>query len=269
LQVTAIATRVDLPPDAATDPGGSVNLAGLLERRLNARRQEIEARARRMLTELMTETTCAMAPVQARGGPRVVAFYADIPKSAYRTMVTAHGGLPPAEQASFDLDVAMLGLAADRVHQGVLSDPVGAVFVDVDFQVFQTRAVTQAYIETCRSLNAAVRQRLILVLSHLPVSIASSRLQDCVQRLRPFCRSVAFAIDEPKLAPSDPLLDQGPIVAIGADRVTGAGSEDRLGKLLAAVHGKRGRLLARNVPDAPTAAALRVAGVDLLAMAEA
>jgi PAS domain S-box-containing protein len=268
LQVTAIATRVDVP-EATEDPGAKVDLAALLERRLNARRFEIEARARRILAEMLEETSCAMAPVQARDGPRVVAYYAVIPKPAFRAMVTAHGGLPPVEQASLDLDSAMLGLAADRVQQGLLSDPVGTVFVDVDFAVFQVRAATQSYIETCRKLNPVLHQRLILVLTHLPAGISSSRLQECVQRLRPFCRSVAFAIDEPRLAPSDPVFDHAPILAIGADRVTGPGSAERLGKLLATVHGKHGRLLARNVPDASTAALLRLAGVDLLAMAKA
>jgi len=267
LQVTAIAGTVEVPA-AIEESGKPVDLSDLLERRLIARRVEIEAKARRMLAEAITETRCAMVPVQARDGSRVVAYYAEIPKPAYRTMVAAHAGLPAEEQANFDLDSATLRLAADRVQQGMLSDPVGTVFVDVDFGIFLRRAARQSYIETCRSLNPVLRQRLILVLTHLPAGIASAPLHDCAQRLRPFCRSVAFAIDEPRLALSDPVLDQAPILAIGADRITGPGSAERLGKLLATVHGKRGRLLARNVPDAPTAALLRAAGVDLLAMSE-
>jgi hypothetical protein len=163
----------------------------------------------------------------------------------------------------------MLGLAADRVQQGLLTDLVGTVFIEVDFQVFQLRGATETSIETCRSLNPALRQRLILVLWHLPAGIPSSRLQQCVQRLRPFCRTVAFAIDEPQLVASDPVLDHAPIIAISASRVTGPSSREKLGKLLATVHGKRGRLMARNVPDAPTASLLRLAGVDLVTMAEA
>jgi hypothetical protein len=267
LQVTAIAGTVEVP--AAEDAGDLINLASLLERRLGARRGEIEAKAWRMLTEAMVETRCAMAPVQARDGPRVVAYFAAVPKPAYRTMVIAHGGLPAAEQASFDLDAAMLGLAADRVQQGLLTDAVGTVFIEVDFQVFQFRGATETYMETCRSLNPALRQRLILVLWHLPAGIPSSRLQQCVQRLRPFCRTVAFAIDEPQLAASDPVLDHAPIIAVSASRVTGPGSREKLGKLLATVHAKRGRLMARDVPDAPTASLLRLAGVDLVTMAEA
>ncbi len=268
LQVTAIAGTVEVPATIEAS-GKPIDLADLLERRLTARRVEIEAKARRMLAEAIGETNCTMAPVQARDGSRVVAYYAEIPKAAYRTMVTAHGGIPADEQVNFDLHSAALRLAVDRVQEGMLSDPVGTVFVDVDYEIFLRRASRTSYIETCRTLNPVLRQRLILVLTHLPAGIASAPLHDCAQRLRPFCRNVAFAIEEPRLALTDAVLDQAPILTIGADRIIGPASTERLGKLLATVHGKRGRLLARDVPDAPTAALLRLAGVDLLAMAEA
>jgi hypothetical protein len=114
-------------------------------------------------------------------------------------------------------------------------------------------------------LQPVVRQRLYLMLGHLPHGVASSRLMDCLQRLRPFCRGIGFAIDDWRLAPSDPRLDLGSLIAIDASLALGAA--ERLTRLLAVVHVKRGRLLVRRVPGPAAAARLRTAGVDLLAMA--
>ncbi len=264
MQVTAIASRVDVP---ATEDAG-IDFAALLERRLNARRQEIEARARRMLAEAVAETNCTMVPVDTRDGPRAIASYAEIPPRAYRAMIAAHAGLPVAEQQKFDLDAAMLALAADGVQQALLNQAAATAFVDVDFQVFELRSARDAYVEACRRLNPALRQHLVLVLGHLPAGLPSSRLQDCMQRLRPFCRGVGFTIEEPRLETTDPLLDHAPIIVIDAAHVMGA--EEKLGPaaLGGAWPARPATCAQRSAPRGRRGAAA-FAGVDLITMAGA
>ncbi len=265
LQVTAITTAVEVPK-AAAEGAAPIDMAELLGRRLNKRRLEIEARARRVLSETLSEAGCILAPVEVRDEARMAASYAALPAATHATLVAAHASLPADEQPGINIDAVVLGLAADRIHEGVLSGPVDTVFADVDFEVFRSRAALASYIDICRALQPVVRQRLFLMLAHLPHGVASSRLMDCAQRLRPFCRGIGFLIEDWRLAPSDPRLDLGSLIAIDATQVLGAGAEEKLMRLLAVVRVKRGRLLVRQVPGA-AASLLRTAGVDLLAMA--
>jgi hypothetical protein len=144
LQVTAIADAVEVPRPAAGE-AAPVDMVELLSHRLNKRRLEIEARARRVLSETLTEARCILSPVELREATSTAAWYAALPAAAHSTLIAAHASLPAAEQPGINIDAALLGLAADRIHQGVLSDPVDTVFVDVDFEVFHSRALLTSY----------------------------------------------------------------------------------------------------------------------------
>ena len=59
-----------------------------------------------------------------------------------------------------------------------------------------TGAATERFFATCAKIDPRVSSCLIVLLTSLPQGLPRSRLLDCINRLRPFCRSVGYLVDD-------------------------------------------------------------------------
>ena len=261
--VTAIAANLKLPPGTHTADQLSPDI---LDVRLAARRSEIEALARKTLASAMETAFCSLAPVYGRDGRQVVAQYARLPAVLLRRVTSASAALPPAERTSFDIDALTLRLAGQQALELTLQGNTAQLFVDIGFEVFHSRVSTDAFLEVCRKLDPLVRQGLVMVLNHVPQGLTSSRMLDCIHRLRPFCRAVGFEIEEAELPDFDLALASNPILVIDSERLTaGATNTQRVERLRTQLHTLRARLMVRNVPTRQIGDRLLTMGVDFVA----
>jgi PAS domain S-box-containing protein len=261
--VTAIAANLKLPP--GTRAADQVP-HDILDARLAVRRSEIEALARQTLASAMGTAACSLAPVFGRDGRQVVAQYARLPAVLLRRVTSASAALPPAERAGFDIDALTLRLAGQQALELTLQGSTGQLFVDIGFEVFQSRISTDAFLEVCRKLDPVVRQGLVMVLNHLPQGLTSSRMIDCIHRLRPFCRAVGFEIEEAELPDFDLALASNPILVIDSERfATAANNSQRVERLRTQLHTLRARLMVRNVATRQIGDRLLTMGVDFVA----
>jgi PAS domain S-box-containing protein len=274
--VVAIAGSVVLsPPQPVAIPGmpwpqgaDPARYRDVVEQRLCAQRAGIEALARQTLAHAVAEARCELAPVVGRDGRQVVAHYARLPPSLHRSLATAAAALPEAERRKTDLDVLALRLAGHQALEQALLARSGTVFLDVSFDVFQSRLAIECYLDACRKLDLSVRQGLVLVLTGLPEGLPSSRMLDCVHRLRPFCRAVGFALDSLELPTLDLALANGPVLVLDATVVPNVQlPSPKLEKLIAHARALRARMLVRGVTERHVSDRLLAGGVDLVGLA--
>lgn len=260
--VTAIAARIAAPSDSAAQ-GQAAH--AILEQRLNARRGEIEAQARRVLADAVATATCTLSPVFGRDGRQIVAHYARLPLSLQRSLPVATAALPPAERGMFDIDALTVRLAAQLAMEQTLQNGPSHMFVDVGFEVFHTRASTDIFLEACRRLDPAVRQGLVMVLNSMPEGVTSSRMLDCVHRLRPFCRVIGFALREAEMPDFDLALASSPVLVIDCERVAPLLAQpQRFERLRLQFTSARARLLVRNVPGTQLGDRMLAMGADFV-----
>lgn len=237
------------------------------ESQLNAQRLAIEAAARRSLAALATVAEGRLTPIFGTDETVIVGHYGGLTPRTRDTLFTAIASLPVAERAEFELHGMTLALIAQQVRQDMPAGLPGMLMVDVGFSIFEQRVTTDAYLEICRKLDPATRDRLILVLHLPPDPIIGSRLIDCVQILRRHCRGVSFATDAIGSVPVDLTRTPAAVLVLDADRLTGDRWEEKLVQFLATLHARRGRLMVHRVTHPGIAAKLRGLGVDLLSVA--
>jgi PAS domain S-box-containing protein len=265
-QVTAITTPVDLPQGAERSPAVVAEAIG---ERLNARLGEIEGRARETLRQLVKGATCELTPLHSRQQFKNVGDFATLPRALEQRVQGALMALPSREGETFDYDRFVLRAAVDKLVGRIAGGNLLPIFVSVDFEVFMDRRCTERYIAACQSLDVRFRQHLVLVLSHLPDSVARTRVLDCVTRLRPFCQMVAFQTDGLKPPPVESSALSGSIVMLNESELEGWSPADltRLETLIGYLHGERARILVRHVSNLANAKRLLEKGVDLISLA--
>jgi len=108
--------------------------------------------------------------------------------------------------------------------------------------------------------------RLVLLLSSVPNGVPRTRLQDCVNRLRPFCRGVGYQVDAPAELPElDPTNSFNPIVALPVAACSlAAPAKTRL--LFTGLQSRRAKILVCGVESDSDAAAVLALGADMIAM---
>jgi PAS domain S-box-containing protein len=241
--VSAVAAAVDVPNAArlTTD-----TLAAAINERLNARLAQIEERARQTLRDALRSTTCRLEPVRSRHTRDVVAHFARLPAELENRILAAYSTLPLNERQEFDFDRLVLGVAADQAITELAEG--GSVPILV---------------------NIRLRERLVLVLSGLPNGLPSSRLLECVMRLRPFCHGVGFQSGNMQAPPVEFSLLGAAIVVLREDGRAMLTSKDleALGRLIDSVHACRARVLVRGVPSWEATRPLARPGVDLVSIA--
>ncbi len=239
--VSAVTGAVELPDD----PDRSADMLGLaLGQRLNARLQEIEARARATLRKAVLGATCELAAIRSRHMGEIIAHFANLPRALEQQLQCALMALPIRDRETFDFDRLVLGAAAELVVATIEAGSTLPVLIPIAFDVFLDRRCTDRYIAACKQLDERVRSRLIFVIAHLPLGVPRNRVLQCAVRLRPFCQTVAFECEGLELPPLETSLLSGSIVVL-QEALLGRWTEDelvRLSRLIELVRCDRARL---------------------------
>ena len=262
-RVTAITTS--LPLEAGATPSHAA-LARMMDERLNTNLAAIHAAARQTLQSAIGVLHCSLEPILGGRGAEIVASYVALPAQVESQIYAALAALPVEEGAEFDLDALRLSLAAECCAQTALQGSASPVFVELGFEVFDARRKVDRYLATLSKLDVKMQRRLTLMLSQLPPGLPRTRLQDCIQRVRPYCRAAGFELEELRLQPPSRSLPGGAVLAVSASGWVDL-PDSQLAQLLATVHACGCTLLVRHVGSRDAAVTLRTLGVDLISMA--
>lgn len=140
------------------------------------------------------------------------------------------------------------------------------LLVEISFEIFATRAATERFFATCAKIDRRVSGRLIVLLSSLPEGLPRSRLQDCINRLRPFCRGVGCLVyDLAEVLQFDVSNGFNPIVALSGAACTGSAAGNLKG-LFTSLQSRRAKVLIHETETEKDAAAFRALGADMISM---
>ena len=265
--VTAITGSVEVPnrPPPAPDM-----LAAVIGERLNARLAEIEARARETLRQAIQTATSALSPVYNRHMREMVGLFATLPRALEHAVNCALAALPMRESQAFEFDRLVLGVAAAQVIDRLATGDSQPIMVPVNFELFLDQTRADRYIEAWQQLDRRLRQRMMLVLAHLPRGVPRSKILECVTRLRRFSHAVGFQAEAVELPPIEFSALGASIVVVQEEDLKAWEFEDltKLEKLVGVVHAHHARVLMREVGSRESAAKLLRLGADLIALAE-
>ena len=259
-QVTAIVARVD------TDGVADRDLNRHLAERLGDRRTEAEKHARLTLHEAPTATRCVLEPIVTRGR---IAYgsIADLPQAARKNLAAALHLLPDRDTTGFDLNILTLTVAIEHAPDIPGTQPI---LVGVDFDLLAQRDRADRFLELCRTVPPAFRQRLTFMAANIRLDTGVRRALLHVQSLRPFCRDIGFDLAEPEVPPAaltDACGARRFLASLPAQRLL-TGDRARLSQFIALLHARDGLLLARGIPAAANNApwtSLHQLGTDLFA----
>jgi hypothetical protein len=205
-------------------------------------------------------------PVFGRKPPQTVASQVLIPYKLERKLVGALAVLPPQESKDFDLDGLLIGLAAQHAVTGMTKGDTAPLLVRISFDVFATRTTTDRFLATCGKIDRRLTARLILLLSSLPAGLPRTRLQDCINRLRPFCCGVGYYLDEvAELATIDLSNSFNPIVVLSA-AACAASAPSELKQLFGSLQTRRAKILIREIGLKKEVAGFLSLGVDMVSL---
>ncbi len=228
--------------------------------------ERLERQARQTLTDVLASAACDLEPVFGHDASQVVARQVLIPSKVQRQVVSALAILPKKESQAFDLDGLLIGLAAHHAVSGLALGKAMPLLVEISFDIFATRAATERFFAMCTKIDARVSSRLIVLLSSLPEGLPRSRLQDCINRLRPFCRGVGYLIEDvADLSRFDLSNSFNPIVAL-PDPACIPHEAGNLKGLFTSLQSRRAKILVYGVATDEHAAVLRSLGADMITM---
>jgi PAS domain S-box-containing protein len=261
-QVRAIAAAVRFPD--RLEPGPVLRdtlLAGL-----DQQMARIEQEARQALQQAMAGAACVLERISGRNPEETVANLVRLPIEMERKLICALSILPQKETDAFDLDGLLLGLAAQQAVNALAQGETTRLLVNIRFDAFGTRAATERYAALCMKIDPRVAKRLTLLLTSLPEGLPRSRLSECVGRLRPYCGTVGFQVDElVNLVTLDLSQAADPLVAVPASALASIPPE-RIKEAIRALHLRRARLLVRCVASPDDAAKILSLGADMISM---
>ena len=108
--------------------------------------------------------------------------------------------------------------------------------------------------------------RLVLVLSSLPSGLPRSRLQDYVNRMRPFCRGVGYHIDElAELTEIDLSNSYNPIMVLQAAACAASAPSD-LRELFSSLQSRRAKVMVQEIGSEKEAIGYLALGADMVSM---
>jgi hypothetical protein len=263
--VRSVAARVRLSEHAAS--GASLNT--LLAEGLDKQLGRIEEEARQTLRDALTCASCDLEPVFGRKPGEVVASRALMPAKLERRLVSAVVALPRKESKEFDLDGLLLGLAAQHAVMSMVRGDTTPLVITLNFEIFATRGATERFFAVCSRMDQRVTGRMILVLSKMPAGLPRTRLQDCVTRLRPYCRAVGYEVTElAALAEIDLSNCYNPTMVLPASVCT-ATSPDTLRALFLSLQSRRAKVMIQGAASERDAARFRSVGADMVSMKRA
>jgi PAS domain S-box-containing protein len=259
--VRSIAARIRVTDQSESNESLQAALLDGLDREL----ERIEREARQTLRDVLTGAVCDLCPVHGRHRGQVVAGLVLMPPRLERQIFSALSALPAKEAAAFDLDGVMMGLAAQQAVAGMVRGEAMPLLVRISFDVFATRATTERFFAVCEKIDRRMTSSLVLLLSSLPEGVPQTRLQDCVNRLRPFCRGVGYQVDDPAELPELDLANSfNPIVVLPVTACLSA--PVKMQSIFGALQTRRAKVLVSGVGSDDEAASLLSAGADMVAM---
>jgi PAS domain S-box-containing protein len=260
--VRSVAAVVRLPDER----GSNASFQATLLNRLDEQLERLERQARQTLTDALASAACDLEPVFGHDASQVVARQVLIPPKIQRQVVSALAILPKKESQAFDLDGLLVGLAAQHAVSGLALGKAMPLLVEISFDIFATRAATERFFAIYSKIDARLSTRLIVLLSSLPEGLPRSRLQDCINRLRPFCRGVGYLVDDvAELSRFDLSNSFNPVVALPAPACI-ADAAGNLKGLFTSLQSRRAKILVYKVVTDEDAAALRSLGADMITM---
>ncbi len=228
--------------------------------------ERLEQESRQTLITVSASSACDLVPIFGRDASQVVARQVLIPTNVQHQIVCALAILPKEESQAFDPDGLLFGLAAKQALTGLAKGDVIPLLVEISFDIFATRAATERFFATCAKIDRRVSARLIVLLSSLPEGLPRSRLQDCINRLRPFCRGVGCLVyDVAEVSRFDLSNGFNPIVALSAAACTG-NTAGNLKGLFTSLQSRRAKVLIHETETEKDATALRSLGADMISM---
>ena len=226
----------------------------------------LKLEARRTIQGAMVSAACELHRVTGRGNAETIATKVSLPAELERALMGALFVLPQKEAKAFDQDGLPIGLAAQHAIVTLGRGESTPVLVNVRFDVFATRIATERYLATCLKIDQRVTSRVILLLSSLPEGLPKTRLLECINRLRPFCRGVGYSVND---AAGLSLIDLSnsitPIVSLPAAALV-TNDPNKVKALFSSLHARRAKILVRGVTSDEDAAAFRSQGVELITM---
>jgi PAS domain S-box-containing protein len=260
--VRSVAAVVRFPDRRGSNASFQATLLNGLDKQL----ERLEQQARQTLTDVLASAACDLEPVFGHDASQVVARQVLIPAKVQRQVASALAILPKKESQAFDLDGLLIGLAAQYAVSGLALGKAIPLLVEISFDIFATRAATERFLVMCTKIDARVSTRLIMLLSSLPEGLPRSRLQDCINRLRPFCRGVGYLIEDvADLSRFDLSNSFNPIVALPAPACIADAAGD-LKRLFTSLQTRRAKILVYGAATDMDAAALRSLGADMITM---
>jgi PAS domain S-box-containing protein len=262
--VRSIAARIRV-----TDQSGSNDaLQDALLDGLDQQLERIEREARQTLRDALSGAVCDFSPIHGRNPEQVVAGQILLPRRLERQIFTALAALPPKEAAGFDLDGLMMGLAAQQAVSGMVRGETMPLLVRISFDIFATRAATERFFGICEKIDRRMTGRLVLLLSSVPNGVPRTRLQDCVNRLRPYCRGVGYQVDDAAELPELDLTNSfNPIVVLPIAACS-LGAPAKARALFTALQSRRAKVVVAGVVSDSDAATALALGADMVAMTQ-
>ncbi|MEA2775651.1 MAG: hypothetical protein QOF90_1057 [Acetobacteraceae bacterium] len=260
--VRSIAAVVRFPDQGAS--GASLN--SILLSGLDKQLDRLERDARQTLQEVLGSPACELEVIFGRTSTQSAASQVHISDKMERRLAGALAALPQREADAFDLNGLLIGLAAQQAITSMPQGDTTPILVEVSFETFTARPTTERFFAMCAMIDARVTRRLIVMLSSLPVGLPRTRLQDCINRLRPFCRGVGYYVEElAALAQIDLSNGYNPIVALPASACF-ASPPGKLKDLFHLLQSQRAQVLVLGVGSMKDASALRSVGADMISM---
>ena len=252
------------------DQGESVaSLHAILLRGLDEQIERVEREARRTLMTAFTGAACDLKRVFGRTSAETILLRVDLPPELRRATAAALAAVPANEAREFDLDGLLLGLAARNAVAAMARGDATPLLVNVRLDVFASRFATERYLATCLRIDQRVAGRLILLLSALPRGLPKTRLLECINRLRPFCRGIGYELDDiAGLLTIDLSFSPVPIVSFPVEAFA-ADEPEKLRTLFGSLHARRAKVLIREVASENEAAVFRSCGADMILMRDA
>ena len=242
------------------------SLQALLLEGLDKQLGRLEQEARLTLRTVMAGATFELEPALGRGRGPPLASQVVIAYKTERQLLSALSALPQQESTAFDLDGFLLGLAAQHAVASMAQGDTSPVLVKVSFDIFASRATTERLFALCAKIDPRVAARLVIILSSLPNGLPRTRLQDYVNRLRPFCHGVGYHLDElSHLDRIDLSNSFNPIVVFPVTACR-ASTPGELREMFSSLQSRRAKVLICGVASKQAAAFVWAAGADMISM---
>ena len=238
------------------------DLANLLVRKLASRRDEGRRHVQALLRDAMTKASLDPHIVVRPDGVPLPYWMAELAYPWRQQITAALTAVGDDDVAGFEADLVTLSVAIDWY---AVRRRDGTLVVPLRFENLMQPRQLDRYVAVIRNLPQALRQCIMLHLTHLPPGTASSRIVGMVQTLGPYCVGVVLELPGMDYV-LDPMGTRVGIVSLDYRRLdyTDPNVRVRVRRLVRNYHLRKLKVLVQNVPDRDEAVKLVFDGVDMV-----